>query len=245
MACIALDLRVPAPQRIFGRLVMIEMGRFPLVLIVTGFALGAVSSRVGILNLMAIHALGADTLVTFANMACGTGDRAVRALEWKPGRIVIERLDPAPSGFAVAIVAFFTEAPFVGVFRLMAVEAVSRRIAEFCCRRVAAGARHRLVGVAKPKIGLNMIEGLAIQLDDVGVAALMIAMTMGAFGLCGIRMAPMESLAGQSIRGGFLVARKTEPGLRFSRERLMAAAALFLKLGMAVNKRSGHDKLLE
>jgi hypothetical protein len=224
---------------------MIEMGRLPLLLIVTSLALGTVSSGVGILKLMTIHALGADTLVTFANMACGTGDRAVRALEWKPGRTVIERLDPAPSGFAVAIVAFFAEAPFVGVFRLMAVEAASRRIAEFCCRCVAAGARHRLVGVAKPKIRLSMIEGLAIQLDDVGVAPLMIGMTMAAFGLCGIRMAPMESLAGRSIRCGFLVARKAEPGLRFSREGLMAVAALFLELCMAVNKRPGHDKLLE
>ena len=162
MARIALDLRVPTSQRIFRRLVMIEMSRLPLVLIVTGLALGAVSSSVNILNLVAIHAQGADALVAFANMARGAGDSLVRAQERKLGRVVIERLDLAPCGFAVAIVAFLAKAPLVWVFCLMTVETASGRVTEFYCWCVAAGARHRLVCVPELKIREEMIERLAV-----------------------------------------------------------------------------------
>jgi hypothetical protein len=55
MAGIALDLRVRAFQWKF-RPVMVEVNRFPLVLIVAGFALGAVSSGVNVLDFVAIYA---------------------------------------------------------------------------------------------------------------------------------------------------------------------------------------------
>ena len=54
MAKVALDLRMRGSQGIF-RLVMIEMNRFPLVLVVAGLALGAVASGMNVLNLVAIH----------------------------------------------------------------------------------------------------------------------------------------------------------------------------------------------
>ena len=77
---IALDLRVRGSQRIF-RLVMIEMNRFPLVLVVAAFALGAVASGVNVLNLVAIHTQGADALVALANMA----RRSRRRRDVRPG----------------------------------------------------------------------------------------------------------------------------------------------------------------
>jgi hypothetical protein len=162
MARIALDPRVPASQWIFRRLVMIEMSRLPLGLIVTGLALRSVSSGVNILNLVAIHAQGADALVAFANVARGAGDSLVRAQERKLGCVVIERLDLAPRSFAVAIVAFLAKAPLVRIIRLMTVETASGRVTEFYCWCVAAGARHRLVCVPELKIGEEMIERLAV-----------------------------------------------------------------------------------
>jgi hypothetical protein len=54
MTPVALDLRMRAFQWIPG-LVMVEMNRLPLVLIMAGFALGTVSSGMGILNLVTIH----------------------------------------------------------------------------------------------------------------------------------------------------------------------------------------------
>jgi hypothetical protein len=141
---------------------MIEMSRLPLILIVAGLALGSVSSSVNILNLMAIRAQGADALVAFADVARGAGDSLVRAQERKLGRVVIERLDLAPRGFAVAIVAFLAKAPLVRIIRLMTVEAASGRVTEFYCWCVAASARYCLVGVPELKIRENMVERLAV-----------------------------------------------------------------------------------
>ncbi len=206
MARVALDLRMPAFQRKFG-LVMVEVGRFPLVLIVAGFAPGAVSSGVDILNLVTVHTKRADAFVAFARMAGGAGDGLVSALERKSGRVVVERLDPAPRGFAVAIIASFAKAPFMRVNRLVTVEAASARLAEFHRWRVAAGARHRSVRVAKREVREGVIERLTVQLDDVGLSSLVIGMTMVAFGFRGIGLAPVKSLAGRTIRRNFLMTR--------------------------------------
>jgi len=244
MARIAPDLGMRALQWKF-RPVVVEMNRFPLVLIVAGFAFGAISSGVGILNLVAIHASGADASVAFANMAGRAGDGLVSALERKPRRVVVESLDPAPRGFAVASIAFFAEAAFVRINRLVTVEALSGCLAEFDRGCVTAGARNCSVGVPEREIRKGMIECLAVQLDDVRFPSLVIGMTMVAFIFCGIRLAPMKSLAGRTIRGNVLVTRKAKPRLGSSREGLVAAAALLLKLCVSDNDWPRHNELLE
>ena len=177
---------------------MIEMNRLPLVLVVTAFAPGTVAPGVNVLNLVAIHTQGADTLVALANMACRAGDGRVCALERK-----------------------------------------------FCRWCVTSDARHCFVLVPELEIRKCMIECLAVQLDDVGVSSLVIGMTMVAFLFCGIRLAPMESLACRTIRSNFFVALKAEPRLGSSRERLVTVAALLLQLDMSIDELSRHDKLFE
>jgi len=169
----------------------------------------------------------------------------VCTLERKLGGVVVERLDLAPFGFAVAIVAFFAKAPLMRIFRFMTVEAASGRLAKFHRWQVAPCARHRLVRVAELEIRECMIERLAVQLHDVGIASLVIGMAMVAFLLCRIWLAPMESLARRAIRGSVLVAVEAEPRLGFSRKRLVTFSALFLKLGMSVDDWPRHDKSLE
>ena len=80
-------------------------------------------------------------------MAGGAGDGLVSALERKPRRVVVEFLDPAPRGFAVASIAFFAKAPFVRINQLVAVKALSGCLAEFDRCRVTAAARHCSVGI--------------------------------------------------------------------------------------------------
>jgi hypothetical protein len=178
-------------------------------------------------------------------MAGGAGYGLVSTLERKPGRAVIERLDPAPGGFAMAIVAFFTKTPFMWINRLVTIDTTAGRLAEFDRWRVAAGARHRSVGIPKREIRKGMVERLAVQLDNVGVSSLVIGMAMIAFAFCGIRLAPMKSLASRTIGGHFLVTCKAEPRLGSSREGLMATAALLLELGMSFNDWPRHNELLE
>jgi hypothetical protein len=178
-------------------------------------------------------------------MAGGAGNGLVSALERKPRRAVVERLDPAPCGFAVASIAFFTKPPFMGIDRLVTVEALSGCLAEFyrCC--VTAGARHCSVGIPKREIRKGMIERLAVELDDVRFPSLVVGMTMVALIFCGIRLPPMKSLAGRTIGGNVLVTCKAKTRLGSSREGLVTAAALLLKLCMSLNDWPRHNELLE
>ena len=180
------------------------------------FAFGAVPSGVDILNLVAIHACGADALVAFADMARGAADGTVRTLERELGRVVVERLDAAPGGFAMTIVALFAKTPLMRIVRLMAVEATSGCVAELYRLHMATGALYRLMCVPQLEIRKCVIECFAIELNDVGVAPLVIGMTMGAFLFYCIRLTPVKPLTRRTIGGNFLVTRKAEPRLRFS-----------------------------
>jgi hypothetical protein len=128
------------------------------------------------------------------------------ALEPEPGLIVVERFDTTPYRLAVTIVARFPEAALVRIVLLMTVEAASRRVAELYLLRVTVAALHGFVSVPQLKIRKRVIEGLAIELDDVEVSPLMIGVTMGAILFHCIRLSPVKSLTCRSIRGCFLVA---------------------------------------
>ena len=245
MARIALDPRVPASQWIFRRLVMIEMSRLPHVLIVTGLALGSVSSGVNILNLMAIHAQGTDALVAFANMARRAGDRTVCAQERKLGRVVIERLDLAPCDFAVAIVAFLAKAPLVRIFRLMTVETAPSGLSVLRVPCVAAVATCTPVGADQCEVGECMVEGFTVQLDDVERAPFVFGVARLALAFRRFGVAAVETACALPIRSDRLVARQAKPGLRLTRKGLVAAVAVLFKLRVPIDERSWHHQLLE
>ena len=127
----------------------------------------------------------------------------------------------------------------------MTIEAASGRVAEFYCLRVAAATLHDFVSVAQLEIRKSVIEGFAIELDDIGVSPLVIGVAMGAVLLCCIRLSPVESLTCQPISGGFFMACQAESRLRFSRERLVAVAAVLLEFGVSVDDRARDDKLFK
>ena len=131
------------------------------------------------------------------------------------------------------------------VTRLMAVETSSRRVAEFCRLRVTTRTRHDLMGSPELEIRKCVVERLAVQLDDIDVAAEVIRMTMVAVLALGLGLTPVKSHTQRTISGSLLVARQAEPRLCFSRKRLMAVAAILLELGVSRDDRPGHDKLLE
>jgi hypothetical protein len=79
MARVTLHLCMGASEWKFRRFVMVEANRAPLVLIMASFALGAVPSAVDVLNLVAIEARGANSLVAFAAVARRTRNGAMRA----------------------------------------------------------------------------------------------------------------------------------------------------------------------
>jgi hypothetical protein len=245
MAGVALNRRVGAPQRIFCFLVVIKMNRGPLAFAVTALAFGSVTPGVNVLYLVTAHARRSDPAITLTAVAGETGNGTVRLMEREFGRSVVEGLGMAPFGFAVTLVAAFPQSPLMRINGLVTVKAASRRTPELGGRSVTAAARHRHMRIPQREICRCVIEGFPVELNDIAIAADVVAMAMATVLFRSIRPAPMHSLASRTICGNLLVAGKTEVRLRLAGERLMTFAALLLELGVSFHDRSRQDKLLE
>ena len=210
VARIALDLGVCRSQRKSCRPVVIKVDRDPFVLIVTAIAFRAIPPEMHILNLMAIDTLGTDALVALPNMARGAGDDPMRALQRKPGPIVVEGLDATPRDLGMTIVAGLAKSTLVQIVRLVAVEAASRRVAKLYRLQMATVALHCFVRVSQLEIRKCMIEGLAVELDDVGISPLVIGVAMAAILRPRVRLPAVKASAELTIRGDFLVAGGAE-----------------------------------
>ena len=210
MAGIAFDLGVCRSQRKFCLPVVIKVDCNPLVLIVTAFTFRAIPPEMNILNLMAIDARSTKALVALANMARGASDNPMRALQRELGLIVVERFDATPRDLGMTIVAGLAKAPFVWIVRFVAVEAASRRVTKLYRLQMAAATLYCFVRVFQLEIRKCMIEGFAVELDDVGISARVIGVAMAAVLRPRLRLPAMKASAQLTIRGDFLVAGGAE-----------------------------------
>lgn len=121
---------------------------------------------------------------------------------------MVERLDATPCRLAVAILACFPQPSLMRIIRLVAVDASLAGVSEFFRRPVTSIARNGLVRVPQRKIREAVIEGLPIELDDIGISPLVIGVTLGAIMFRGIRLTPVKSLTRRPIRSNVLVARQ-------------------------------------
>jgi hypothetical protein len=173
-------------------------------------AFRAIPPEMHILNLMAIDTLGTDALVALPNMARGAGDDPMRALQRKPGPIVVEGLDATPRDLGMTIVAGLAKSTFVRIVRLVAVEAASRRVAKLYRLQMATVALHCFVRVSQLEIRKCMIGRLAVELDDVGISPLVIGVAMAAILRPRVRLPAVKASAELTIRRDFLVAGSAE-----------------------------------
>lgn len=210
-----------------------------------GLALAAITGGVRVLQTMTGNAGRCEILVAFAGVTGGTANLFVGALEGEFCLAVIECLDAAPAILAVAAIALLTEPLFVRLLRFVAVVAASGGTAEGDCCRVAAVAAYRLVAALELEVRGGVIEGLAVELDDIGVSPLVVGVTVLAVLVQGVRLAAVKASTIPAVIGRLLVARDAEPGLRLPGKRLMAAVALLFELGVPGNQRAGHDERLE
>ena len=142
----------------------------------------------------------------------------MRSAQREPGGFVIESLHIQPGIVAMAPFAFLAKLPLVGVGRLVTIKAKTGCIAKLDSLRVAVAAGRRLVRAKEDEIRHCMIERLAIELNDIGSAALVIGVTRSAFLFRRVRLAPVKAPARQPIRSNLFVARKTQVALRLSRK---------------------------
>src|SRR5215813_2624236 len=101
------------------------------------------------------------------------------------------------------------------------------------------------VGPCQGEIGKSVVEGFAIELNDVEGAALVVGMTGFALALERFGLAAVVVALGLAIRRDRLVTGQAEPRLRFLGKRLMTAFAGPLEVGMPTNQRPRHDQLFE
>ena len=131
---------------------------------------------------------------------------------------MIERLDARPTIVVVAALARFAKSTFVRIDRLVTTHAAAGRIAEFSRCIVTLVAGDRDVSTVEREIRETVIKCLAIELNDVRAAALVISVTRSAFLFRSVRLAPVKAPARQPIRSNLFVARKTQVALRLSRK---------------------------
>ncbi len=242
MAQIAFGFGVCAAQRKFRFSGVIECCFLPFHLIVARVAFLTVSGAVNILQLMTGDAALREVLVYLARMTGLAGDILMRAFQRKFRLAVIEWLRVAPFCRRMAGLAFFAESAFVAVVFLVAVKADRGRLMKRLFSRMARLAGDRLMGIDELKIRQIVIETIAVELHDVGRAALMIGVTMPTLEFERIRLAPMIACMRFTIACDVLVACNTQARLAMRAERLVTFIALFFRLAVTLREGAGHHE---
>ena len=95
---------------------------------------------------------------------------------------------------------------------------------------------------AEGKVCLLVIECRAVELHDIGFAALVIGMTLAAFRVCGRKRFAVKAGFRCEVGGNILVAIHAQLGLCRPRERFVTVAAVRFKLGVTVDDLPGINR---
>jgi hypothetical protein len=171
------ELGMAAAQGEPRRLVVIEAYGSPFCRGVAGLAGAAIATRVFVLQAVTAAAGGGQALVALAGVALAIGDLLVGADQREPRLAVIEGFHAPPGLLAVTGFALLAQPAFAGVDRPVAVEAAPGRLAVFRVLYMAGVAACAFVRPCQGEIGKSVVEGFAIELNDVEGAPLVFAVT--------------------------------------------------------------------
>ena len=166
-----------------------------------------------VVETMAGDARPGEIFVPLPRMACRASDLGVRADEGKFRLAVVERFNLAPDLFAVATVTLFAQPTLVGIIGLVTIKAASRGFAVFHVRGMATVAACSLVRPLQCEVGERMVEGFAIELNDIEWATLVVGVANPALRLGCFGVVAMETAPALPIRGDRLVACQAQPSL--------------------------------
>lgn len=205
------------------------------------FALVTVASRVNIIDAVTGDAFPCDILIALVGVATVARGFLVFAAQREFGLAMVKATG-FPCLDAVALVALLAQATLMGVVLVVAVVTCRRRITVLFPFFMAAGARESQVCAFQWKIGLMMIEGVRVEVDNISIASNM----LGVAGFTGpffdIFYAPVESSLFLDIRRDLLVAFETPFFLRVLAERLVAFFTLGFIFGMVAYHLARHDQ---
>lgn len=150
-----------------------------------------------------------------------------------------------PIGGGVAVAAGIHQRIFMGIVRTVTGGAIGRRVPVLDLRLVAVAAGRQRMFADQLEIGERVIETTLIEIDDVGVPALVFRMTIGAVPAPGLVVLPMKARSCIDIESDCFVTVEAKCSLLFTFEVLVAVAALGLVLGVPLNELTRHYQRLE
>ena len=245
MAGLAFRGFVATLQRELGVPVVIEPDCLPCLGRMAGLAARAVCAVVDILKIMAARAFGRNAFVDFACMALVARDFLVCLDEFELGFAVIERRRLLPGVLVVAGVARLTQTSLMWVARLVAADALERRLAERFAGLVASFAGHRRMFALQLEVCLAMIERALVESGDIGFSALVLLVAVSALGFGSDGVLRVKPSCLVAIRCHLVMTVKTQAVLRLASEWRVTLFTCLLVLLVGLGERPGHDELLE
>ena len=171
------ELGMSAAQGKPPRRVVVEADGCPFGRRMAGLAPAAIAPRMLVLQAVTGGAGGGQTLVALAGVALGAGDLLMGGHQREPRLAMVEGFHAPPGLLAVTGFARLAQLAFAGVDRPVAVEAAPGRLAVFRVLYMAAVAACAFVRPCQGEIGKSVVEGFAIELNDVEGARLVFAVT--------------------------------------------------------------------
>src|SRR5262252_320150 len=222
---------------------MVELRVLPASGVVAIGALGPTLAAMYIVRLMAGDAIFGRVLVAVAEMTGSAGDLGMPVVQWKGGLVVIV-VHAAPGTLLVARRTIAPELAFVRLLLAVATQAVARRLAVGLTRLMATRARHDGVRALQRVVGAIVIELLAAEFDDVGVAPEMLRVAGAAFGGFDGGEVAMVAAVLAHIRRDVFVAGEAESRLAAAVGAIVAVRAVVLVLGVRGRQLAGHEERL-
>ena len=201
----AVDLRVNAEQFIAGFLEMVVLRRLPFLGRMAFCAVRAARSAMLIIGRMTAIAARRGLSISAADVTRIAAQHDVRSGQLEIGFVVLEPAS-GPAHAAVALAAGLSELSAMHVVRFVAPDARRGRLAPAFVGLVAALAVERSVSALQRKVAEMMIELGAIQLHDIGLAALVFRVAGAAFTGSGIAHSAVIAALLAHIAGDILVA---------------------------------------
>lgn len=244
MAVRAVEARVNAFKGEAGLPQMIELRRLPGSGGVAVAALGAAFSAVNVIRRMAGDALLGRALVTVAEMTGETGDILVLVPQ-REGSLVVIEVDATPGDAVMTAATVAAEASLVRLAGAVARVAVRGRCRVLLARCVTAVAGHGGVGAVQRKISALVIELIAAELHDIGIAAEVLRMACTALhGWRGAAEPAVEAFLQRNVRGDVLVTGEAELRLSAAVALVMAVGAVLLVLRVRGGQLARHEQRL-
>lgn len=244
VALLTADVFMRAGEVKIGCFIMVKAALIPALGTVTVFALVAPCPGMGVVDQVAADTALGHGFILIIRVAAAAVNLLMFTLKGKVGFVVVEG-GVLPAFRAVAVVTVLAQITLVRVGLFMAVDTLLAGVAVFLVRLVAATTGHGAMFTFQHKVGLPVIKTAGIELDNIGVTALMVGVAGFTTDGVSIGEPPVIALLLTDISGDFLMAVQAQRALSGFAERGVALIAIGFILGMTLDQLARHQQRFE